>query len=365
MIRATRIIDRVEPNAFLGALLAVTSTKSLRDLLATLPIAPENSYLYSPTPEKGWTSGLLHWLPVGRDLGNAGRIKLASFPENPIAERTVNMIEAIIELERLRELKRDPSAAAPKSPREAALRYFDLPSLEAIPDWPHKIRGQKAFDYAREMARRIRVRLHRALRPVEYAVLVEDDGLGQPPARMHETLLSLGSSEKPEKPYLIGEYGQGGSSAYAACDLSWLVSRRAPDLLDGADDGIGFTVVKQIIRPGRRGSYWAYLSAHPDGSVPSLPASCADAIGFAHGTRIAHLAYDFGKTEPARTLYQTLNHLLFSPVLPYELYTKKPGDPADPMWGNAYRLSSARARKARALNKVFESVEVYRKGEAP
>ena len=44
---------------------------------------------------------------------------------------------------------------------------------------------------------------------------------------MHRTLLSLGSSDKGDKPYLIGVFGQGGSSTYAASKYSWVLSRRA------------------------------------------------------------------------------------------------------------------------------------------
>ena len=67
----------------------------------------------------------------------------------------------------------------------------------------------------------------------EFAVFIEDDGIGQTPIRMHETLLSLGSSDKGDKPYLIGLFGQGGSSTYATSEYSWCVSRRAAKLLDG------------------------------------------------------------------------------------------------------------------------------------
>src|SRR5262249_13037268 len=157
--------------------------------------------------------------------------------------------------------------------------------------------------------------------------------------RMHSRLLSLGKTDKGDKPYLIGVFGQGGSSAYASCEYSWLLSRRSPELLDGASGGVGWTIVKKIVPPGRRDPYWAYLAAHHDGRVLAFPASSADALGVRHGTRIAHVGWNVGKMEPARTLYPALNHLLFSPVLPYELYTRPAPARADPMWGNAYRLS--------------------------
>jgi hypothetical protein len=361
MIEPTEIPDQAK---FLRGAITATSSKAVRDLLSSLPIVAENEYAFNELdPERGWREGHFHWYPVGRERGNAGRIKLAGAPENPIAERTINAMEALIELERQRELKTGPGTLPPQSPREAVKRYFDLPPLDALPRWPHPIRGKKAFDYARDLARRIRVKLVRETRPVEYAVLIEDDGIGQTPHRVHSTLLSLGQSDKPDKPYLIGVFGQGGSSAYAASEFSWILSRRAPDLLDGAPDGVGWTVIKRISPAGRRDVYWAYVAAHPDGRVPVLPVLSADDIGFRQGTRIAHVKYNFGPTEPARTLYQSLNHLIFDPVLPYELYTRPERGP-DPMWGNGYRLSRLAEQQKVDLDKSFAPQPVQVKAEA-
>jgi hypothetical protein len=44
-----------------------------------------------------------------------------------------------------------------------------------------------------------------------------DQGMGQIPARMHETLLSLGQSDKAAKPYLIAVFGQVGPRPYEVC----------------------------------------------------------------------------------------------------------------------------------------------------
>src|SRR5207253_1893461 len=102
-----------------------TSRKAVRELLGTLPIVSEEEYTYEESqPAAGWKEGFFHWVPVNRERGNQGRIKLAGVPENPIAERAINGMEAIIELERRRELKSNPNAAAPETPRAAVLRYF-------------------------------------------------------------------------------------------------------------------------------------------------------------------------------------------------------------------------------------------------
>jgi hypothetical protein len=238
----------------------------------------------------------------------------------------------------------------PPTPREAVRRYFDLPPLSEVPKMHQLIKGQQPRKYVRELAKQIRIRLVREDK--QYSVAIEDDAIGQAPARIHSTLLSLGESDKGDKPYLIGVFGQGGSSAYATCTYSWVISRRHPDLLNGAEDGIGWTVIKHVYPKGRRDDYFAYLAAHPDGRVPVLPGESGEAISLRHGTTFTHINYDFGRrTEPARHLYPALNHLLFNPILPYELYTG-PGRKADPMFGNGYRLSLNRKKQVE-LDKTF------------
>src|SRR6202021_4036310 len=117
----------------------------------------------------------------------------------------------------------------------------------------------------------------------EFAVFIEDDGNGKTPSRMNDTLLSLGTRDKGDKPYLIGLFGQCGSSTYATSEYSWCVSRRAAKLLDGKPDGVGWTVVKQMFPKNRRDPFYAYLAASPSGGVPSLPTEASDAISLKNG----------------------------------------------------------------------------------
>ncbi len=344
-MKVTDVTRIINPSYLLQSTLQAITSQAVENILGKLPIVPESDYTYNPRNQTaGWQEGRLHWYPVGGDGGNAGRIKLVSSPENPIGERIINAIEALIELERQKELLQNPNAPPPSNPRDAVRRYFDLPPLDLLPAYDGLIRGQTPARYARDLASRIRVLMRQEAKGEDYTVVIEDEGIGQTASRMHETLLSLGSSDKPDKPYLIGMFGQGGSSAFAASNYSWLVSRRAPDLPDHKDGGIGWTLVRRIMPPGRRGYvFWAYLAAHPDGSVPRLPESAADTLGFTRGTRIGHVGYKFAISNQAYGLYTSLNHLLFNPVLPYYVVTRKDKttgrDRPDLMSGNAYRLS--------------------------
>ncbi|MCX5653586.1 MAG: hypothetical protein NTY65_02905 [Planctomycetota bacterium] len=356
MIEAAKIESSVSPADFLKAAIRASTSTDVETLLGQLRITPEEKYVFEKDrPEAGWQAGSFHWLPVGRDRGNAGRIKLANQPVNPIAERLVNGMEALIELSRSREAKSPSDPGAPISPRDAVKRYFGLPPLDQLPKLDASEVSKKIRDAARDLARHLRVRLLWDKNLREFTVTIEDDGIGQAPALVHLTLLSLGSTTKADKPYLIGVFGQGGSSAYAVSRYSWVISRRAGDLLDGQPDGVGWTVVKHVFPVGRRDDYFAYLAAHPDGRVPAIAARDADAAGVSHGTRFAHLGYDFGKGGSAimRQLFRALNHVLYNPVLPIELYT---GETPDVVFGNSYRLSNLGKTKQSvppALDKLF------------
>ena len=354
MTELTLLGHAVDPTAFITKAIKATTSSDIKGLLSELPIVPDDDYAYTKeNPEKGWQPGKFHWIPVGRDRGNAGRITLAATPINPIAERTINGMEAIIELERSRELLRDPKAPAPKSPRDAVNRYFQIPTLDQIPKLDKSEASKALRVRARELARRLRVRVLFDKGSREFTVGIEDDGIGQTPDAIHETLLSLGETTKGDKFYLIGVFGQGGSSAYSECEYSYVVSRRAKDVLGGRTDGAGWTVIKRVYPRDRRDDYFAYLACHPDGRVPFVSATEADAAGISHGTRFVHIGYDFGRSGSAitRQLFRAMNHVLYNPVLPFDLFVS---GTAATVYGNGYRLSSLTTDKSKPpLDKTF------------
>jgi len=355
----TDLGEFVDAEGFLRKALCALTSKDIEILLEQIPIVSEQEDTYcSEISQSEWHEGKFHWIPVGRERCNAGRIKLANNPINPIAERLINGMEALIELHRQRELEKDRECPAPCSPREAVKRYFGLPQLDQIPLASDQ--EKKSFtQIARELARKLRIRLVSDKSSREFAVIIEDEGIGQTPENVYKTLLSLGATTKGDKPYLIGVFGQGGASAYAACKYSWVLSKRAEDLRDESKGGIGWTIIKHIFPKGRRDDYFAYLAAHPDGRVPFFSEKVSEKIGIRHGTRFAHIGYDFGRggAQIVRRLFPALNHVLFNPIIPYELYAAR--DSADLMNGNAYRLSNLSVRGPKpVLDKIFEKQDM-------
>lgn len=343
----------------LSQLISARTTAAVEVIMSKLQIVPHEEYHWISNKERhgAWQEGCLHWIPVGRNRGNGGNIKLAGEPFNPIVERTVNGMEALIELMRLLELRADPMSVAPHTPREAVQRYFGLPKLDAIERRPEAER--KALrTLVSDVQKKLKVFLDYDAALSEFAVTVRDYGMGQAPNRMDSTLLSLTESDKPDKPYLVGLFGQGGSSAYSASEYSVILSRRASEIRGSDEDqGVGWTVVRHIFPKGRRDNYWAYLAQTEDGEVPKTTGSAADVVGFGHGSHFCHINYDFGgaKSAVSRQIYQTLNHILFSPVLPYELYAMK--ERPDSMRGTAQRLA-LRARDGGGMGALDKSYPV-------
>jgi hypothetical protein len=347
----------------LRALLEARSVTQVEAILSTYPIVdPEAFQLDHDGKAVGkWRDGHLHWLPVGRDRGNGGRIKLAGHPTNPIAERLINGMEAVIELERLRELAQDKESPMPDSPRDAVMRYFGLPRLDSIPQMDEPTERRKLLNVVDQVRLKLCIRLAYDKQSKQFSVVVCDEGTGQRPARIHRTLLSLGQTDKADKPYMIGVFGQGGSSAFATSEYSVIISRRAPDLVAEGDGGIGWSIVRQVFPKGRRDPYFAYLAASPDGSVPRFDGAIADSIGFKHGSHFCHIKYDFGGSGSAvaRALYQALNHVLFNPIMPYDLFTIDKERP-ELMQGTAQRLArqTALLGPQKSLDKSFANQPV-------
>jgi hypothetical protein len=345
----------------LGRLLDARATSQVEAIIAGLPIVPPEQYQWLSAEERSsaWQPGKLHWVPVGKDRGNGGRIKLAGEPMNPIAERAVNGMESLIEHARLRELLKNPAAPMPTNPRDAVLHYFGFPKLDSIERLEDKERKEMRA-LVDEVRKKVSITLDFEKRSREFAVTIRDHGMGQVPAMVHRTLLSLGRTDKADKPYLIGVFGQGGSSAFSISKYSIVVARRAADIRGKDDDGAGWSIVREIQPKGRRDPYYAYLAVTEDGSVPRVDAAEAEKFKFFHGAYFCHIGYDFGASDSAiaRSMYQSLNHVLFNPVMPYELFALKVTP--EPMLGTAQRL----ARRVRlygrgvALDKSFGAQQV-------
>ena len=252
-----------------------------------------------------------YWKNVGDQHSNAGPIESSADPINPLAERIVNSFEAMIELHAAQ------TGIDPNTPMQAVEQFFGIE------------RG-RTCDLDETSARNIAQHISVSFRGIKGdpapTIEVRDEGIGIHPTDFHNTILALGQSRKGQKKYLIGMYGQGGSSTFDKCQYTVILSRRHPQLLlNGMKDEVGWTIVKKSLDV--RVPVYHYLVDRNTGQVPVFANSTADQMELSHGTIVAHIGYrdtgGFATQQITNNAWYTLNYRLFDPLLPWTLVDRR------------------------------------------
>ena len=139
---------------------------------------------------------------------------------------------------------------------------------------------------------------------------IADDGIGLYASEMPGTILSLHESNKLEKHYLAGVYGQGGSSTFAVSRLTLIASRK------NDDEPVGFTLVRYDDLPADqyKTGHYVYLSI-----AEGVLLDDSSTAAMKPGTLVKHFGYDlpgYGSPVGPNSVYGLLNRVLFDPVMP-------------------------------------------------
>jgi len=223
------------------------------------------------------------WKPVG-DWNNSGVIGVSADPGRALIERVTNAMDAILEYEHFSH-KGLPDC---RSPKEAASAWLAVPE-----------EGLSGLTSAkrRELAQKVQVILEEGSGKDKRVVEVRDYGIGIASNDMKNTILSLNKSNKMQKHYLAGTYGQGGSSTFAVSQYTLIASKHK----DSAS--VGFTIVK----------YDDLFQFEDDEKI------------FQYGTQVRHYGFDLHSYAYAfgpNSVYGLLNEMLFDPVMPIWLDNK-------------------------------------------
>jgi len=162
---------------------------------------------------------------------------------------------------------------------------------------------------------------------------VIDNGIGIAPKDFASTILSLQGSNKLKKPYLVGAFGQGGSSTIRFCDYTIIVSRRFD-----SPPTVGFTVIRKMIlpEPYKYDAYVYLALKNEEGrlAVPSLITTARidyyptfkshPVMPFDSGTLVRHVGYELDSLHntlnPAPgNLYHLFQQMMFDPLLPFRV----------------------------------------------
>ena len=305
--------------------------------------------------------GALHWRDLGDRPNNAGTVQIASSAASALIERVTNAIDGMIELK-----AEQHTGALPVSPRDAAREWFGIPR-NGIGEFTEKER--------RALASNISVILEESGERDRPTVCVTDRGIGQHPADVPATLLSLNENNKVAKPYLQGAYGQGAAATYRFGRYTLILTRRKPSLNGGREDLVGWTVVWED--PGDpyvdKLPIYRYL-VDAAGEIPVFKPTLLDDPSW-HGVRVTHVAYDLrgyaaAYTQPKNGAWALLHSSLFDPVLPFLVGGNRDGDVGAAgvnstrvVIGNAARLNNPSGPRG-DLTVAYRNSEIYDLGKA-
>jgi len=278
-------------SSILDDLLKARSSSQVESILKTL----ENKY-----------KDRIQYVPVGgiEHSNNCGQIQIGVDPGKAIIERLTNAIDAIIELE----YYQHDGLPICKTPKDAASAWLNVP-----PKGLYQLSSTKRA----KLADRIQLVIQPTDNHYRRNVTIMDKGIGIPPERMTKTILSLGSNNKLEKPYLMGAYGQGGSSAFAWCKKYSVICSKSN--LNNLNEQISFTIVFfEDLDPDKyKLGRYVYLTL--DGDL--LHTDSSSELGD-YGTIVKHFDYDLTSYKASlgpNSVYGLLQRALFDPVMPIKL----------------------------------------------
>jgi hypothetical protein len=248
------------------------------------------------------------WQPVGGIPNNVHTVEVSSDPALALMERPINGIDAILDLR-----ARERGETAP-TPHIAAERWYGVP--------PAGLTAMKE-DERRRLADLLQVTMWDSGAAARPTITIQDQGTGQHPDDFPQTLLSLLASNKKEQSHVMGVYNAGGAASYRFARYAIIVSRLAPNLLNGRADQIGFSLVRyNPLDPERfKSGTYEYLAA-TDGSILRL--SLEELPDLPYGTYVKLIEYELSRYaraayEPKQSLWHLFHAGLPDPALPMRI----------------------------------------------
>lgn len=265
----------------------------------------------------------LFWHPYGGNTSNISTIGLATKAARSLTERITNAIDAILED------RASTATSKPTSPQRAASDWFGRPvtgSESGLYKWKY---SDGKYD------RRVSVIINSSETETAPTVDILDYGIGLAADQFPGTILSLQSGNKMNKRYVLGSFGQGGSSTLAFCEYALIVSRPRSDA-----NQLAFTLIRVLnLSDEYKEDCYAYLSIMKNNgeiTVPSITTN-AESIpiynvpdkiklgGLAVGTLVRHFSYNLerftGTLSPQPgNLYHYLHFSMFDTLIPFRVF---------------------------------------------
>lgn len=155
-------------------------------------------------------------------------------------------------------------------------------------------------------------------------------------------------SNKKTKYHQIGVYNAGSAATYAFCNYTVMVSRRAPQLLNGAPDEIGVVVVRyNPLDPERFKSGTYEFCTDVDGGILRLDLPRGELPTLPWGVYVKHIAYELSNYSRSAHEPKSSLHHLFHAALP---------DPPMPFWIEERRTTRFKWAQGQAERRVVSGL---------
>ncbi|WP_438297889.1 hypothetical protein [Sporosarcina sp. FA15] len=223
----------------------------------------------------------LDWQAFGGNWSNYSVIgNQSSTSEGALAEKLTNAVDALV-VRKCMELGIDPKGPdAPKNFKEALQKFWGI--VDGDPRKLSKDSERDILDSLVVMATTKDLKTWKTLaaKEKELSLAVYDNGEGQSPNRLPETILSLLKGNKHDIPFTQGNHNQGGSSTLmhgGKYSYTLIISKRNINIVgefDARDDDSlnewGWTLVRQELRVGESSPVFTYYA--PNGKIPRFEA---------------------------------------------------------------------------------------------
>lgn len=263
----------------------------------------------------------IDWLPFGG--GDSGRIPHSALgaAEDPallLAEPVMNSFDAHFEQAvQLAALGGNPPPV-PRSPREAAHRFFGVPE-RGLAIWDSR-KGEERKRHDR-LAQMTRVILRNGSVKSTPTISFVDEAIGQHPSDFWTTVLSLHLANKADIPYTSGQYGHGAGMLLGfSSGGQVMISRRCPKLrAQDQDDYVGLALIRKRMpsETGRSNPHYECLVSKRTGKPLAFSPSVLANPQW-HGLQRVCIDYEL-PSGAFQFIYDTFDHFLPHPPLPYEL----------------------------------------------
>lgn len=283
--------------------------------------------------DMGYWNDTSSWQYYGDNENNFATIgNQQSRPDAAIVEKIVNSVDAVLMTECLRRGYDPTGKMAPQSITGALEEYFNIQNGKLSNVIPSE---------RKRLAEKISLVATGRKRNPCYTII--DQGEGQTPKTMPDTLLSIGKSNKLRIPFVQGKFNMGGTGVFQFCgkkNIQLIISKRHPEIAvhenDKSSSLWGFTVVRREDPTlGVRSSFYRYLAPHSEilsfnaNSLPLLPGKYPKSYkkSLRWGTFIKLYEYQMTglTTNILFDLYNRLSLLMPSIALPVRLFERRKG----------------------------------------